>query len=86
MSSHLRIVSIDGNNISLRQKEFADAWQFSTSGDCLNFGQTDANTTDSDGNGGEVDCWAHACDLDLLIEMLIEARAKIRAHREGVGS
>lgn len=81
MTDHLKIESSVGSNLHLRQREFSDAWQFSTSGDCLNFGQTISRTTDENGEGGEVECWNHACDLDLLIEMLIEAREKIAAHR-----
>lgn len=81
MTDHLSIVSVSGSDINFCQREFADAWVFLSSGDCVNFGQIDPSITNADGESGDVEYWAHACDLDLLIEMLVEVRDKIKAHR-----
>ena len=81
MTDHLAIVKTCGQNVTFRQREFADAWQFFTSGDCVNFGQTDPATTSDEGEGGEVEGWSHLCDLDLFIEMLVELREKLKSYR-----
>ena len=79
MSEHLFVEKETDTHLAMRQKDFADAWRFSTSGGCTNFGQNDSKTTDSEGNGGDVEFWMHACDLDLLIEMMCEFRDKRNA-------
>ncbi len=99
MSDYLGATQSDDYHIVLRQRDLADAWVFDAKWDgCVNFGQIRPETTDAEGNGGEVDGWDHICDLDLLIELLTELREKRNAvfpdlakdstspRRDGVGS